>query len=86
MVNSAYARITGVPIERSGEMTLYEFATDPEDNAMELGFPLLRRSATVHHRDGQLVIEHLSNEVTLDGAAATLRAGCKAFVRNVMDG
>src|SRR6266498_3408505 len=39
---------------------------------MEMGYPLLRRSAQVHRRDGQTVIEHLSNEVTLEGPAAAL--------------
>ena len=39
---------------------------------MEMGFPLLRRSASVQRRDGQLVIEHLSSEVTLEGSAAAL--------------
>jgi len=39
---------------------------------MEMGFPLLRRSASVQRRDGQLIIEHLSNEVTLEGSAAAL--------------
>jgi pyrroloquinoline quinone (PQQ) biosynthesis protein C len=39
---------------------------------MEMGFPLLRRSANVQRREGQLVIEHLSNEVTLEGPAAEL--------------
>ncbi len=32
LVNSAHARITGVPIERSREVTLYALATHPEDN------------------------------------------------------
>src|SRR5436190_18033800 len=40
--------------------------------AMEMGFPLLRRSASVQRRDGQLIIEHLSSEVTLEGTAAAL--------------
>lgn len=39
---------------------------------MEMGYPLLRRSANVQRRDGLLVIEHLSQEVTLEGQAATL--------------
>jgi pyrroloquinoline quinone (PQQ) biosynthesis protein C len=39
---------------------------------METAFPLLRRSARVERRDGKVIIEHLSNEVTLEGAAATL--------------
>jgi pyrroloquinoline quinone (PQQ) biosynthesis protein C len=39
---------------------------------MEPGFPLLRRSASVRRHDGQIVIEHLSREVTLEGAAAQL--------------
>jgi pyrroloquinoline quinone (PQQ) biosynthesis protein C len=39
---------------------------------MEIGFPLLRRSASVRRHDGQIVIEHLSHEVTLVGPAATL--------------
>jgi pyrroloquinoline quinone (PQQ) biosynthesis protein C len=39
---------------------------------METGFPLLRRSANVQRRDGILVIEHLSSEVTLEGPAAAL--------------
>jgi pyrroloquinoline quinone (PQQ) biosynthesis protein C len=39
---------------------------------MEPGFPLLRRSASVRRHDGQIVIEHLSREVTLEGPAATL--------------
>ncbi|HXU81110.1 MAG TPA: hypothetical protein VN914_06920 [Polyangia bacterium] len=37
-----------------------------------MGFPLLRRSASVQRRDGALVIEHLSSEVTLEGSAAAL--------------
>jgi PAS domain S-box-containing protein len=32
LVNSAHARITGVPVERSHEITLYALATHPEDN------------------------------------------------------
>jgi PAS domain S-box-containing protein len=32
LVNSAHARITGVPMERSREVTLYALATHPEDN------------------------------------------------------
>jgi pyrroloquinoline quinone (PQQ) biosynthesis protein C len=39
---------------------------------MEMGFPLLRRSAVVQRHDGRLVIEHLSREVTLEGPAAAL--------------
>jgi pyrroloquinoline quinone (PQQ) biosynthesis protein C len=39
---------------------------------MELGYPLLRRSASVHRGDGRLVIQHLSKEVTLEGPAAAL--------------
>jgi pyrroloquinoline quinone (PQQ) biosynthesis protein C len=39
---------------------------------MEMGFPLLRRSASVQRRNGALVIEHLSQEVTLEGQAANL--------------
>jgi pyrroloquinoline quinone (PQQ) biosynthesis protein C len=39
---------------------------------METGFPLLRRSASVRRNDGQIVIEHLSREVTLEGHAAAL--------------
>jgi len=39
---------------------------------MEMGFPLLRRSANIQRRDGVLVIEHLSSEVTLEGSAADL--------------
>jgi pyrroloquinoline quinone (PQQ) biosynthesis protein C len=40
---------------------------------MEMGFPLLRRSANVQRREeGRLIIEHLSNEVTLEGPAAAL--------------
>jgi pyrroloquinoline quinone (PQQ) biosynthesis protein C len=39
---------------------------------MEMGFPLLRRTASVQRRNGQLVIEHLSSEVTLEGPAASL--------------
>lgn len=39
---------------------------------MEMGFPLLRRSASVQRREGRLVIEHLSSEVTLEGPAASL--------------
>jgi PAS domain S-box-containing protein len=35
LVNSAHARITGVPIERRHEITLYSLATHPEDNARE---------------------------------------------------
>ena len=32
LVNSAHARLTGVPIERRHEITLYALATHPEDN------------------------------------------------------
>jgi pyrroloquinoline quinone (PQQ) biosynthesis protein C len=39
---------------------------------MESGFPQLRRSASVQRRDGRLVIEHLSSEVTVEGPAAVL--------------
>jgi pyrroloquinoline quinone (PQQ) biosynthesis protein C len=39
---------------------------------MDTAFPLLRRTASIHRRDGQLVIEHLSSQVTLEGAAAAL--------------
>jgi PAS domain S-box-containing protein len=35
LVNSAHARITGVPIERSHEITLYALATHPEDNVRQ---------------------------------------------------
>jgi pyrroloquinoline quinone (PQQ) biosynthesis protein C len=35
-------------------------------------FPLLRRTAAVERRDGQVVIRHLRDEVTLEGAAARL--------------
>lgn len=39
---------------------------------METAFPLLRRTAHVQRREGQLVIEHRRNEVTLHGPAAEL--------------
>jgi PAS domain S-box-containing protein len=35
LVNSAHARLTGVPIERRREVTLYALATHPEDNARQ---------------------------------------------------
>jgi PAS domain S-box-containing protein len=35
LVNTAHARLTGVPIERRQEVTLYALATHPEDNARQ---------------------------------------------------
>src|SRR5205807_4347059 len=35
MVNSAHARITGVPVEHSHEVERYAFATHPEDHVRQ---------------------------------------------------
>ncbi len=39
---------------------------------MEMGFPMLRRTARTERQDGRLAIRHLTDEVTLEGPGADL--------------
>jgi PAS domain S-box-containing protein len=78
LVNSAHARITGVPLERSREVTLYALATHPEDNLrqQELTGRLLRGEIDRFslekryvHPDGRVLwvvlsVQHIVDPVT----------------------
>src|SRR5690606_6022159 len=78
LVNSAHARITGVPIERRHEVTLYALATHPEDlvRQQELTARLLRGEIDRFslekryiHPDGRILwavlnVQHVLDPVT----------------------
>jgi PAS domain S-box-containing protein len=78
LVNSAHARLTGVPIERCRETTLYSLATHPEDNVrqQELTAQLYRGEVDRFslekryvHPDGRviwvvLIVQHIVDPIT----------------------
>jgi PAS domain S-box-containing protein len=75
LVNTAHARITGVPLERSKEISLYTLATHPEDNARQQELTArMQRGETDHfslekryvHADGNILWVVLNVRIITD--------------------
>ena len=63
LVNPAHARITGVPVERSHEVTLYNLATHPEDNARQQELQSQLQRGDLDHYTTERRYVHASGEV-----------------------